>query len=95
MNNTIFKFPLPITEDFHCLRLSPGAQVVHAGEQHGKLCLWVEVDADATNYESRTFALVGTGRLIPKNAKHHRGTVIMPGGNLVIHVYETGPEVSV
>lgn len=88
MNTTIHKYTLTL-DDFQTVIMPTGANIIRVAEQQGKLCIWAEVDPEASKH-LRKFMIVGTGRpLPPPSAKRvHIDTVVMPGGNLVVHVYE-------
>jgi hypothetical protein len=62
----------------------PDGDLLHLGEQNGKLCMWVAEEQDA-KYVNFTIFLVGTGHDVPEEATEHLGTVIMK--NLVWHVF--------
>jgi hypothetical protein len=87
VNQTIYKYRLKLDDEV-VLEMPRDAIVIKVAEQYGHLCLWAEVDSDAKATDLRTFLIAGTGRPLPRHVKIHVGTVVMPGGNLVVHVYE-------
>jgi hypothetical protein len=64
-----------------------GAKVLSVGNQHQRLCLWVEVD-DQGKPESRAFCVRGTGHPLTGDEGEFIGSVIFMDGALVFHVYE-------
>ena len=68
------------------------AKVLHAGEQHGEICIWCEVNPDHFT-ETRTFQVYGTGHSMPPANRKFINTVLMSGGYYVYHVYELIREV--
>lgn len=85
----VFKYFLPLGGEC-TLQLPRGAQVLSAKEQNGQLCLWALVDPSETIMYDRFFSVLGTG--IPHfNTMvdfHHIDTIMMMGGQLVLHVFE-------
>jgi hypothetical protein len=86
MPKTIYKFPLPI-EDRPELWMPRGARVLSVQEQHGKLCLWAEIEEGAPP-EERKFYIFGTGHRVIGGPMRFLATVQMSGGKLVWHIYE-------
>jgi len=82
--NTIWKHPLKLTDTQELM--FPEGYIVHVGEQHGIITLWVLVDPE-TKQRPYKIHILGTGRQIPDNLMHI-GTVITAGGALVWHVFE-------
>lgn len=66
-----------------------GAKVLSAGNQDGKLCVWVECNTEAPR-EMVSFVVAGTGRRLPDKLGRFIGTVVMPP--FVWHVYHARPE---
>lgn len=56
--NKIYKYSLNRHDT--SVQLPAGANVVHAAEQNGTICLWAMVDPDKP-LETRKFSVVGTG----------------------------------
>jgi hypothetical protein len=83
----IWKYELPHLETE--LEVPLGAQVVHIGDQHNKLCAWLMVDPLESAMETKRFKVVTTGLNFPLNEVGGLiRTVIMRGGTYVAHVYE-------
>jgi hypothetical protein len=82
---TIWKFGL--LEERCPIRLPVGAFVLHVHEQHGRPCLWAQVDPSHAR-ESRTFLVIGTGHEMPPDAENYIGSVHLEGGTFVFHVWE-------
>ena len=82
----IWKYELELASQ-QVLSLPPGADILHVGEQNGKLCMWVLLDARSTVVTDRRIGIVGTGQEIATDAKReHIGTVQIAG--YVWHVFE-------
>lgn len=72
------------------IEVPPGVKPLTVQMQHGKICLWCEVDSGLVDEGACTNAavfLVGTGREVPTKARIYIGTVQM--ANEVWHVYGT------
>lgn len=103
---TIHKYPFA-TSDKVQLQMPEDAEVLHAGEQHGQICLWAKVDTDKPLVK-RTFLMFGTGHSLDvletvavssKNVMRvgysrpkYVGTVFEAGGHLVWHIYDAGEQ---
>lgn len=88
--NTIHKYTLETFGPEVTVKMPAGAIVRHAGNQHGNLCLWAEVDTN-NPLRDRIFRVVGTGnRLECESGRYlnYRGTAIFSNGDLVLHVFE-------
>ena len=65
-----------------------GARLLHCAEQHGQVALWFEVpDPEAPKVE-HGYQLFGTGTGPIGDHLVYVGTVLLAGGDLVLHVYE-------
>lgn len=73
---------------------APIIRVLSVGEQHGRVCVWAEVDLDAPN-ETWVFHCLPTGIAV-NNDEHgvsafdvynYYGTVQFMMGNLIYHIY--------
>lgn len=86
---TIYKYPLELTEDLQTVTLVAGAEVRHVGfDGSGALCLWAEVHPHDA-FETRRYAIVGTGHPIPTNAKHIGSAAhATPFAWFIWHVFE-------
>jgi hypothetical protein len=83
----IWKFPVPLDVRPR-LWMPKGAKVLTFQVQGGKLCVWAEVDTEATT-ETRYFAVHGTGMEMPNGTADsdvYVGTVQISG--FVWHLYE-------
>jgi len=84
---TIYKFPIPIADNF-TLPLPSGAACLSVQVQHGQPCLWALCeDPEAGPIKPRKFRLAGTGHPIAKGGKFV-GTFQLNGGALVCHLFE-------
>ena len=85
----VWKYELRLTE-VQTIPMPKGSTVLTAGSQRGQLCIWVLVTDETAEQVHRTIVTVGTGHEIPKGYPvKHVGTVLLAGGNLVVHVFET------
>ena len=87
MNDAIYKYPLKLDE-IEWIELPIGAKIIHVAEQRGKLFFWAEIDVKEPRRCLRGFYIAGTGLRLLFDFKRHLGSVVMPGGHLVCHVYE-------
>lgn len=74
------------------LKLPVGGVILTAGAQNDSLFLWIEVDSEQEEIESRTFEVFGTGQKIvesPGERLDYISTVFM--GRHVWHAYERVP----
>ena len=86
---TIHKFVLNIGETV--LSLPADAKPLYVDNQHGELCLWVELDPHDFNRVDRHFIVFGTGHLIGDIVGMeitYIGTTLLDSGYFVAHVYE-------
>lgn len=83
----IYKYPLPIC-DLHTIALPVGAKILSVGVQAETPCIWALVDVSA-KVEPRHFRLYGTGHPFGEQKQTFIGTVLMAGGALVFHLFET------
>jgi hypothetical protein len=83
---SIFKYEVPLT-DLFTLSLPPGYEVVHFGEQHGVMYIWVLLNP-ALREETVEFRLYGTGHIISNpEDKEYIGTCI--NGEFVWHLFNS------
>lgn len=88
MSHLIHKYELD--EGVCTFQLPVSAKPIHVAEQRGKLCVWVEFEANDFARTEHTFEVVGTGVPFQKADFNHIGTVLLMGGSLVLHVYHRG-----
>ncbi len=84
---TIWKFPLPLTDN-PMVEMPQDALVLDVQIQHGEICLWAVVDGKAP-LENRSFFVVGTGHPMPAHAGRYVRTVQQD--RFVWHVFEERP----
>lgn len=89
----------PTPEPWIQAAVPEGSRYVACADQRGVPTVWIEVpllmppgrgSGDAVcrkSMRARYFHLVATGEQIPANSQH-RGTILMHGGALVLHLYE-------
>lgn len=83
---TVYKYQLQIT-DSQTVMMPKGAEVLSVAAQGDSLSLWAKVNPDAP-MEKRKFYVHGTGHKIGAEVAIYRGTAMMYGGDLVLHVFE-------
>ena len=88
MSATVWKFPIPIADDF-VLKMPRDAEILFVGNQGDQACLWARVVPDR-RVEDRRFYLRGTGHPIDLDCKHV-GSFMLYAGNLVFHIFEALP----
>jgi len=84
MSRTVWKFPLPISDHAHQVRI-PGYMPCHVAMQDGVPTLWSEVEPSYEGEWNMSLQWFGTGHAIPEDAVYV-GTV--QDGTLVFHLYE-------
>lgn len=82
---TVHKFPLFIV-DRQEVMASAHFHPLFVAEQHGKLCLWAEIDDDAPKMRHAIY-IRGTGYAVPPQGKKYIGSVLMGAGTFVWHVW--------
>lgn len=82
----VYKYPLLLTDN-QTLHIPNGGQILCVQMQGGDLCLWALVNP---NYPlvPREIRVAGTGHPIQQDIVAYIGTVQLPGGVLVYHVFE-------
>jgi len=86
---TVHKFELEIGANI--LEIPLGFEVLTVDEQHGKICLWAEVETKNEKH-TESFTVFGTGHEIESNSgigHSYLGTVRFKHMNLVWHVYKS------
>lgn len=90
MNRQIFKYPLTLS-DWQELTLPIGAEILSIQVQNELPYLWVLVDPNEVNFETRQIEVYGTGHIIGYDMgveRKHLSTFQMYGGDLVFHAFE-------
>lgn len=67
------------------IEVPKGALLLASQIQHGKPCLWVQVD-ESTEMESRTIVMVATGQPMPP-VGGYLGTFQFSDGSFVLHAF--------
>ena len=70
------------------VRLPAGAVPLTVATQNGSPCVWLEVNTDGGEHESRTFTAHGTGHPVPGGGTYIGTAHDVEGVGLVFHVYE-------
>ena len=89
---TVWKFPFDIQDEF-TIQMPRRAQIVLVEMQKQMPCLWAEIeDDDAAPFEDRTFAIVGTGHMVPPASVHVASfqQLDLFGQSFIWHLYEQG-----
>lgn len=73
------------------IEMPVGARVLCVQTQGDEPHLWALVTRDGET-ETRTFAVYGTGHILPVEPGNYLGTFQMQGGALVFHLFETLPD---
>lgn len=106
---TVYRYPLEIKDGTQPVQWRKGGIIrmvgqkspdfIEVGDESGipdrvaYIDLWVEIDDEIADFETRHFVIVGTGHPIPQGAEYidsviQRSETIF-GGCLVWHVFET------
>ena len=86
---TVHKYAIDIDDEV-AVDMPSGAQILHVGDQYGRLCIWALVDPEAREVPRR-FRIAGTGHRIADPVGPHVGSVLFSGGALVLHLFELEP----
>jgi hypothetical protein len=88
MSRQVWKYEVPIDDQWHELRIPRDFRVLHVGQQTDphRVCFWVDVRDDHLKV-GRRFCVFGTGHNVPPGAVH-RGTVQDHQHGLVWHLFE-------
>jgi len=70
------------------LEIPKESWILQVEAQGNNICLWVMVDTEKEK-ETRYFLIVGTGHEIKHHSIANIGSVMLDGGNLVFHVFES------
>jgi len=87
---SIWKFGLGLGGQV--VEMPVGAKILHVGEQRGRPTMWAACDPGKNGLADRVkrrVHVVMTGEEEPLGAKYV-GTVILAGGDFVVHVYDGG-----
>lgn len=87
MNNTIWKYELPTTDQCR-IELPIGANILCVQSQNNKPCLWAEVSSLEKEHAVHIIETFGTGHNLDSNPRKYIGTYQLHNGSLVFHVYE-------
>ncbi len=82
----IFKYKISVAKYEFSMDLPVGAAIVKFAEQHGQLCIWVDVDVTKGN-QKRDFYICGSGHEVPKFATYI-GTAFLHNGDIGYHLFE-------
>ena len=83
MNRTIWKFPLPVADDF-TLDMPVGAEILTVQMQHHRPALWAIVSTDL-ELERRRFLVRGTG--LPFSGEEQNYIATWQDGGFVWHLF--------
>lgn len=83
----VFKFNLA-SVDVQTVSMPADAELLHVAVQRGDIALWALCDDEAV-YVDRNFVMFGTGHDIQEGLEYEFvGTVLLCGGDLVLHIFE-------
>ena len=85
----VYKYEIPIADHIK-LDLPKGARILSFQTQKESWCIWVLVNPNEEEFETRKFRLCGTGHDIIEWEKRlvFIGTAQKFGGDLVFHLFE-------
>ncbi len=87
----IYKYQLETTDNQE-IEMPVFAKVLTVQTQNETPCLWVEVNTEETDTETRRFKIFGTGHPIirdcPNDSYKYIGTYQLLGGSFIGHVFE-------
>lgn len=90
----IYKYPIPI-QDVVKNDIPVGGEILKFAMQKGQAFIWVLIDPDQKETETRHFLVIGTGHKIT-DTEHCDGkyidTVFINDGSLVFHLFELSAE---
>jgi hypothetical protein len=90
MTTTIWKFKLPIEDDF-TLQLPKGYKILTVQMQNEAPCLWVLVSLEEKEMETATFRVAGTGHPIDMEnyplGIEYINSFQMENGKLMFHLF--------
>lgn len=91
MLNTIWKFSIPVADEF-TLKMPLGSVPLSVGVQSHGPVLWAAVNNDAIDEEEHRFSLRGTGYPMRKRLMTNRfvGTFRIEHLGLVFHLFDGG-----
>lgn len=88
---TVYKYPTPLGRgpDNFAVMMPTNAEILTVMLQHNDACIWAKVDTE-NGHEERSFRWAGTGHALD-SAKINKyvGSVMLMGGSLVFHLFET------
>lgn len=83
----ILKYPLPLAGELR-LELPTWSIVVDVNAQRNHPHIWIMVDDERTEKETRTFLTLMTGQPTDRTVLDILGSVMIDNGNFVVHVLE-------
>lgn len=86
MTRTIYKYSVPVDDEWHEISMPGPARVLHVECQggFGTVNLWAEVDIEGEGSTVRRMRAYGTGMALPDNAVYVGSSL---AGPFVWHVY--------
>jgi hypothetical protein len=86
MHNTIWKFPLTVT-DTQFISLPKDAEILCVQVQMEAPCLWAKVDSTIEDKETVLIETFGTGHPMDEKNRKYIGTYQLNNGHLIFHVF--------
>ena len=80
----VFKYMFEGVDTDNAIEMPLGAELLHVGVQHNRICLWARVNENA-RMVGRRFRIVGTGH--DGADGRYLGTVSFHSGDLVFHIF--------
>jgi len=87
MSYAIWKFKL-LTRDRQHVLMPAGAEILSAHAQFEDVVIWARVNVDEPVVVKREIQVLATGEETDWPHLRFIGTVLLEGGNLVLHVFE-------
>lgn len=86
---TVFKYPLPLTNDVQTVNMPVDFKILTLQMQHGVPTIWALVDDNDPPVVSRRFRTIGTGHQFRDSAEFpvYVGTFQVEGGMFIFHVF--------
>lgn len=92
MQKEVWKFEIDLDKavrNHYTLLVPRNSLVISVNAQREKVCLWMLVDPDEKEKETRKYIAAGTGKgFTYDSAMNFLGTVLLRGGLLVYHIFE-------
>lgn len=88
--DVIYKYEIPVRGA--TIEMPEPAFVIHLEVQHGRIMAWVLQSSNPSKFKERKFVTVETGMPFIAEGLDWHGTVLLHGGDYVVHVFEDTKE---